>query len=326
MDLDTFLGARPTLFDGAVGTQLLVSGFDEHTDLQGAGGPEALCATRPEQVRAVHESYLDAGARVLTTNTFGASPRDLEVQGLTRHADAIVKGAVTAAREAADAWRDDVPDARVLGALGPGLDADRRSATEHADAVEPLARQLLALGVDGLVLETATRLDHLAAAFERIAPLARERGVLLVASVAFTPKLHLLDGADARAVAAWAADARPDLLAANCGTGPEATAAELAALRAHHEGPLAALPTAGEPVDGDLARFPVDPAAFAAAVLPWIERFDLAAVGGCCGTTPRHVAALADALGRPRPWIEDEPSDEEGTDDEGPAVESGDAR
>lgn len=318
MDLDTFLGRRDggehggvVLLDGALGTQLLVSGFDAHTDLLDAGGPEALCATRPEQVRAVHESYLDAGARVLTTNTFGASPRDLAVQGLGSRFEAIAAGAVRAAREAARAWADEVPDARVLGALGPGLDADQRRASDHADAVAPLAERLLELGVDGLVLETATRLDHLAAAYERVLPLVRARGGVLVASFAFTPKRRLLDGADARAIAAWADAARPDLLAANCGTGPEATAAELADLRAHWSGPLAALPTAGEPAGGDLTRFGVDAAAFADAVAPWVERFDLVAVGGCCGTTPRHIAALGDALGLARPWIETERADDE---------------
>jgi len=317
MDLTSLLGPRPALFDGALGTQLLLSGFDAERDLLGTGGPQALALTRNEQVRAVHESYLDAGARLIATNTFCATPDDLARQGIGARFETCVDAAVAAAREAVDAWRDEVPDARVLGSIGPGLAPRETEVDARAKDATALAERLLERGVDALLLETQIRLDHLGAVVERVAPLARAHGAPLVASVAFGPDGTLACGADASAVARWASGAPIDLLATNCGRGPETTAADLERLRAHWDGPLAALPTAGLPErDDDLASYPIDARAFADAVAPWIERFDLVGVGGCCGTSPRHLAELASALGIERPWIEPEDDADEHEDDD----------
>ncbi|MEZ5977950.1 MAG: homocysteine S-methyltransferase family protein [Planctomycetota bacterium] len=299
------------LFDGATGTQLLVSGFDAERDLLGAG-PEALSTTRAEQVRAVHESYLDAGCEWIRTNTFQASPSELAAHGLGKRFEAIVRGAVLAAREAVDAWRDDVPGGLVLGSIGPGpagVEAKERA----RDAAE-LARALVAAGVDGIALETQTRLDVAAASFDAIAGLGRS------AFVSFAPGAdgRLADGATLADVATWARELRPALLGLNCGTGPDATERDLAALRANWDGPLAALPTAGVPQRADdLTSFPVAPHEFGERVAAWVRRFELAAVGGCCGTGPRHLAALGEALGRPRPWADlGEPRADEFDEDE----------
>lgn len=319
--LDALIGSRPALFDGALGTQLLLSGFDDERDLLGTGSPQALNLTREEQVRAVHESYLDAGARLIATNTFCATPDDLERQGLGDRFEAGVDNGLRAAREAVDAWRDEVPDARVLGSIGPGLAPRETAPDARANDAAQLVDRLLEGRVDGLLLETQIRLDHVAALVDRIAPRASERAVPIVVAVSFGPDGTLACGADANAVARWAQAAPIHLLATNCGRGPEATAADLERLRAHWDGPLAALPTAGLPADDtDLSSYPVGPARFAQEVAPWVERFDLVGVGGCCGTSPRHVAELARALGVERPWIE---ADEE-EDDEGPGSDAED--
>jgi 5-methyltetrahydrofolate--homocysteine methyltransferase len=318
-DLARELDLAPRLFDGAVGTQLLVSGFDRERDLLGDKGPLALNLTRPEQVRAVHESYLDAGSHWITTNTFAASPADLAQQGLSERGDRLVDAAVNAAREAVDAWRGDVPDARVLGSIGPGWTPDATAANERAaDALE-LARRLVEGGVDGLLLETVTRLDHLRVVYASLRELADRAGLAVIASVAFGPDGRLADGASAADVAAWAKSVEPVLLGANCGRGPDGTERDLAALREHWSGPLAARPTAGLPVGDDLSTYPVGAEAFADRVAPWIERFDLVALGGCCGTSPRHLAQVSDALGLERHWVLPDEDDEEFDDDGGEA-------
>lgn len=304
MSLAADLTRGVRLFDGALGTQLMTSGFHPQRDMLGAG-PTALSLTRPEQVRAVHESYLDAGAQWLRTNTFLATPGDLERYGLASRAEELARAAARAALDAADAWRADVPDVRVFGAIGPGATPNTTSAQERARDVAQLARWLLAAGVDGLVLETMTRLDHIAAVFDALAPLARERGRDVAVSVVVSPQGRLADGATLAEFATWARAAHPLLVGLNCGRGPADSEVHVAELRRHHHGPLAALPTAGLPTDPrDHASYPVAPHEFGETLAAWVRRHELSAVGGCCGTSPRHIAALADALGRARPWAE----------------------
>lgn len=310
-DLARELELAPRLFDGAVGTQLLVSGFDRVRDLLGDKGPLALNLTRPEQVRAVHESYLDAGSHWISTNTFAASPADLECQGLSERGDLLVAAAVNAAREAVDAWRGDVPDARVLGSIGPGWTPDATSPEERAKDSLELARRLVDGGVDALLLETVTRLDHLRVVYASLRALAETQGLTVLVSVAFGPDGCLADGATAADVGAWAHGVEPLLLGTNCGRGPDDTERDLTALREHWSGPLTAEPTAGLPADGDLWSYPVDATSFADRVAPWIERFDLTALGGCCGTSPRYLAAVSDALEFPRHWIVPDADDHE---------------
>jgi len=304
MSLAADLAHGVRLFDGALGTQLMTSGFHPQRDMLGAG-PTALSLTRPEQVRAVHESYLDAGAQWLRTNTFLATPGDLERNGLKSRAEELARAAARAALDAADAWRADVPDVRVFGAIGPGATPNTTSAAERARDVAQLARWLLAAGVDGLVLETMTRLDHIAAVFDAVAPLARERGRDVGVSVVVSPQGRLADGATLAEFATWARAAHPLLIGLNCGRGPADSEPHVAELRRHHHGALAALPTAGLPTDPrDHTSYPVAPHEFGETLAAWVRRHGLAAVGGCCGTSPRHIAALADALGRVRPWTE----------------------
>jgi 5-methyltetrahydrofolate--homocysteine methyltransferase len=312
MSLASELARGVRLFDGALGTQLLVSGFHPQRDLLGAG-PTALSLTRPEQVRAVHESYLDAGAHWLRTNTFLATPADLARHGLAGRAQELARSAARAALEAASAFETEVPQARVLGAIGPGEAPNGTSPAERADDVRQLASWLLAAGVHGLMLETQTRLDHVDAVHRAIRPLAdaRERGV--VVSFVVSPDGRLADGATLEDVAAWATAAHPLLLALNCGRGPADSEAHVATLRRLYRGALGALPTAGVPTDPrDHTGYPVAPHEFGEVLASWVRRHQLSAVGGCCGTGPRHVAALSDALGFVRSWAP--PEDDFGAD------------
>jgi 5-methyltetrahydrofolate--homocysteine methyltransferase len=297
-------GPGPRLLDGALGSQLLGSGFDLRRDFLGRERCcEALNLTRPEQVQAVHESYLDAGSDLVCTNTFLATASALRARQLSERQGELVRRAVGAARAAAEAWGDEERPRRVLGCLGPGLDRPTesgRSAAEIEREYGELAALLDAAGVDGLLLETCADPRLLCSAAAGI----RARSALPL-WISFAPwKERLVGGFELREAVAAVRDCGPELLALNCGAGFEHDEPQLAALRELWTGPLGYWPAA--PAAGPEAR----PAGFAAALAERARRFGLALVGGCCGTTPAHLRALAAAVGRPAPgdgWY-DEPT------------------
>lgn len=286
-------GGAPLLLDGATGSQLLASGFHAERDfLDVDDGVEVLNLTRPEQVRAVHESWLDAGCDLVTTNTFMALPGVIAECGLADRYVELLHAAVRAARGAADAWSEAGHPRGVLGGLGPGFDRPSASGTPRADVHAEYARAfglLRAAGVDGLLIETAS--DPLQVEASLAAAREGYDGPLV---------LSLLAGAAPLEVAAGLArDHGVDVLAVNCGDGPARAEPALAALRERWDGALGCWPNAGaSDPDGPAGPGPIGPEEFADAVAALVRRFDLALVGGCCGTTPPHLRALADRLGR----------------------------
>ncbi|MEO0650407.1 MAG: homocysteine S-methyltransferase family protein, partial [Planctomycetota bacterium] len=148
----------PLLLDGALGTQFATSGFDLERDLDGhADAWEVLSLTRPEQVRAVHESYLDAGADFIGTHTFMVLPSALEARGLADRFERLITAAAREARAAIDAWSTPERPRGVLGVLGPGLDLPSRGGRPAAaveDEYAAAGRLLDRAEVDLLLLET----------------------------------------------------------------------------------------------------------------------------------------------------------------------------
>ncbi len=298
----------PLLLDGAIGTQLLDSGFDPERDWLGHEGCcEVLDLTRPEQVRAVHESYLDAGSDLICTNTFGALRSVLERFGLASRRAEIVRAATRAAREAVEAWTTPERPRGVIGTIGPGLDLPSRGGRDRevlADEYGELAAALAEGGVDILLLETAADPIQIATAAQAVRSAC---GLPLWISLAPDRGQLVSEFAIADAVSA-ARDHAPELLAINCGRGPVAAAESLPALREAWAGPLGFWPSAS--ADGS----PGNPFDFAEAVAGAARTFDLRAVGGCCGTGPTHIRRLAAALGLPGPeddWYEEIDEDRE---------------
>ena len=290
--LSTALASGPPLvLDGAMGTQLIASGFDIERDFLGTPGHvAALALTRPEQVRAIHESYLDAGARAVRTHTFQASATALGRHGLAERAHEIHAEALDAAREAVAAFESERA-AFVLGSIGPavapGADA---TAVAHARADHADQARWLAPGVAALVLETFAEPRALEAALSGAQGSAPDvpRWVSVVASADGS----LLADGDLADAAALAVRHDAALLAVNCVELPVLEPA-LRTLREHWSGPLGAWPNAGPP--DRLA----EPEHFAEHLAELAASFDLRAVGACCGSRPAHVAALARALGAP---------------------------
>lgn len=278
------------VLDGAIGTELMRKG------LEPGACPEAWNRDRPDAVRAVHASYADVGCRVLTTNSFGGHPARLLLHELDDDAEELDRAAAELAREAAgdDRW--------VLGSLGPcgeilepiGTGDPGRIAAGFAVQ----ARALVAGGADLLLAETMGAVEEMELAVRA----AREAGAAVVgASFAFdrtnAGEARTMMGVDAATAARAAVAAGVDLVGCNCGTGfaPEELAPVVAALAEHSGLPVLAEPNAGAP-DPETGAHAMAPDEFARGVRALLDA-GARLIGGCCGTTPAHLAAVGSLIG-----------------------------
>lgn len=286
---DLLADRGPVLLDGGMGTLLQERGLDD------GGAGELWNVERPDVVRTIHEEYAAAGAVVLTTNTFGANRPRLAMHDLADRVHELNKAAATVAGEVA---RDH--GALVAGGLGPTgeLLAPMGSMTS-GDAQEIFAEQLhglLAGGIDLVLVETMSDPAEAEAAIAAAHALAPDLPV--VATLSFDTNLHTMMGTSpARAVEVLAA-AGAEAVGANCGRGPqemEAIASQMAGARP--DGVLlVAQSNAGLPqLVGDRFVYDVPPEQLADHALR-LRALGIDLIGSCCGSTPRHVAAMRAVL------------------------------
>lgn len=284
---DAFLEAVQAgglVFDGAMGTALYEKGmlytqcFDE------------LNLSRPTAIRAIHEVYLEAGAQVLETNTFGANRFRLAHHGFEGLVREINMAGVEIARAAAG------ETVFVVGSVGPSGLMLETLPQERRDEVQAAFREqcgaLIDAGVDGLVLETFRQPDELALA----AGVAGGRGVPVIACVSFDESGTTADGRQPEEVARFLAGLGVDAIGVNCATGP-AGVYEMVTRMATPGLPLVAIPNAGMPrqIEGRFA-YMATPEYFQVYARR-LFKAGVHAVGGCCGTTPEHIRAIS-AAGR----------------------------
>lgn len=272
--------------DGALGTQLLEPG---HAPVL---PPEAWNLRAPQRVTAVHAAYVTAGARILLTNTFGANRLRLTTAGLAADLERINTTAVRLARSAAETAPRPVLVAGSIGPSGGAAAADRR---RLAAAFAEQAAALAQAGVDMLWIETMSSLKEAETAVAAVRSVA---SLPVCLTFSFHKRGHLSDGSSptavAQAVAGWPLAA----WGANCGSGPAEMLTVLAAIASAQEEtlPLIAKPSAGLPhrTAGRLqyAVTPAQMADFARRAAAGGARL----VGGCCGTTPAHLRAIATAV------------------------------
>jgi homocysteine S-methyltransferase len=283
-DLRTALRDGILIGDGAMGTYLYQKGFPVGISY------EELNVTRPEVIMDVHRQYYEAGARLIETNTFSATREKLAKYGLEDEADTINRRAVEIARAAVgrDAW--------VVGAVG-SIRAGRHKKTDSLDRIgRDFERQIAVLldsGADGIILETFFDLEEMLVALRAV----RRRGdapvicQFAVESVGRTVDGFTMDEAFARLVAEGA-----DVVGFNCRSGPYGILRTMEQLNGLGATPLSVFPNAGLPdfVDGRVT-YMATPEYFAESAIRFA---DLGAriIGGCCGTTPAHIAAMARAL------------------------------
>ena len=297
------LAERVVVADGAMGTMLQSSDatledFDGHE-----GCNEILSVTRPDIVIAVHDAYLEAGADCVTTNSFGANMGNLGEYGLVSRIGELSEASARLARTAADRWSTPGRPRWVLGSVGPGTKLPTLGHTtfrELRDTYQANAEGLLRGGADALIVETCQDLLQAKAAIvgckraaARLAP-----GAMIIAQVTIETTGAMLLGTEIAAALTALQPLGIDMIGLNCATGPGEMSEHLRHLAAHSSIPISCEPNAGLPMlTPEGASYPLTPAQLADAHERFTREFGLSLVGGCCGTTPEHIAALADRVG-----------------------------
>jgi 5-methyltetrahydrofolate--homocysteine methyltransferase len=308
------LAQRVVVADGAMGTMLQASpatlgDFDGHE-----GCNEILNLTRPDIVRSIHDAYLEAGVDCITTNTFGANLGNLGEYGLQARIEELSEAGARIARAAADAASTGRRPRWVLGSIGPGTKLPTLGHVRFADlrdAYQRNAAGLLRGGVDAIVVETCQDLLQAKAAIigARRAMAAGGSDLPLIAHVTIETTGSMLLGSEIGAALTALEPLGISLIGLNCATGPGEMSEHLRYLAGHAAVPVSCMPNAGLPVlTADGAHYPLTPGQLADAHETFTAEFGLALVGGCCGTTPEHLAVLVDRVGgrpltprRPRP-------------------------
>lgn len=307
------LDERVLLCDGAMGTLAAAGG------VRAEGPGTELCLVAPELVASLHRRYLDAGADVIETHTYGATRHRLARSGLAERTAEINRAGAALAVAARD---DRPPGSRpvwVAGSVSPaslpptgtpsrartGVDRRAPGPRERDDAVREQVEALVAGGVDLVLLETFTEGEELARAVVTVREVTDLPVVAQATFLADEPWPLTAAGEDPAAVLARLRDAGALDLAAvgtNCTLGPQGLLTVLRGMREHTAVPLAAQPNAGLPhVTGDRGvRFAADADHFARYVRRYVAA-GARLVGGCCGTTPEHTAAARAVLDGPAP-------------------------
>jgi 5-methyltetrahydrofolate--homocysteine methyltransferase len=311
------LTQRVVVADGAMGTMLQASpatleDFDGHE-----GCNEVLNITRPDIVSAIHDEYLAAEVDCVTTNTFGANLSNLGEYGIADRIGELSEAGARIARAAADACSTPARPRWVLGSIGPGTKLPTLGHVAFAelrDAYQQNAAGLLRGGVDALIVETSQDLLQAKAAVLGAKRAMAQAGaeVLLIAHVTIETTGAMLLGSEIGAALSALEPLGIDLIGLNCATGPAEMGEHLRYLSAHATVPLSCMPNAGLPeLTADGARYPLTPGQLAGAHDTFTAEFGLSLVGGCCGTTPEHLAAVVDRL-RDRPVTRRRPRREPG--------------
>ncbi len=299
---------RVVVFDGGMGATL--EEFDlTAEDYGGLAGKchEALILNRPDVIEGVHTSMLEAGAEVLETDTFQGSRLKLDEWGLAEHTIEINTKAAEIARKAAG------PDRFVAGSIGPtgflpASDDPTLGNISFGQLVEVFDEQAGALiegGADLLIIETQQDiLETKAAIFG-----AREAFKRLGRSVPIQASMFILKesggmllGTDLPSLTTTMNALGVDILGLNCSTGPEDMRDAIRYLGENSPAPLHCIPNAGIPHQGPDGEtiFPAEPGPLADVLGDYVEKFGVGIVGGCCGTTPEHIAAIRERVGTDR--------------------------
>jgi 5-methyltetrahydrofolate--homocysteine methyltransferase len=296
---------RVLLCDGGMGSRVQALTLDVEKDYWGRENcTDVLVLSRPDMVRDIHKGYFAAGADMVETNTFGGSPVTLAEFDLADRAFEINKIAGELAREAADSFADG-RDRWVIGSIGPGTKLPSLGNIAYDPLEAALAEQcrgLIAGGVDAILIETCQDTLQIKAAVNgaKIARLAAGTDTPVFVQVTVETTGTLLVGPDIAAAGAVIGALDVPLMGLNCATGPQEMAEHVGWLAANWPGLISVQPNAGLPelVDGH-THYPLN----AADLASWLERFvaqdGVNLIGGCCGTSIEHIAAL-DAMLRKR--------------------------
>ena len=281
------LKASPVLCDGAMGTLLYAKGifinrcYDE------------LNVSQPDLIRGLHHDYLQAGAEVVETNTFGGNSFRLERHGLAGKVREINLAGARLAREAAKSF-----DAWVAGAVGPlGVRIEPLGKTSFQEARDAFREQIAALlegGADILILETFGYLEELHQAF--LAAREINPRIPIVAQVTVDEEANCMDGSTPEVFAPRLEEWGADVIGCNCSVGPVAMLDAMERVRAATSLPISAQPNAGIPRSVEGRNIYLCSPEYMASYARKFVAAGVRLIGGCCGTTPEHIRVMKSAL------------------------------
>ncbi|TVZ05853.1 bifunctional homocysteine S-methyltransferase/methylenetetrahydrofolate reductase [Trebonia kvetii] len=294
-------GERVLVCDGAMGTMLHAAGAALDRSL-----PE-LNLSDPSLVATIHDSYLSAGADIIQANTFGANRLWLADHGFPDKVAEINRAGVRLAREAADRSGRQV---LVAASVSPAVTAPQRRRVGAAERMEVLREQILALIADNaadlIILETFGYLDELV---EAVSVAAAVTSLPLIAQATFADDAHTLGGETPREVASVLSALPVAMIGTNCTVGPQRMLVVAEDLVRYSAVPVSAQPNAGQPrrTGPRSFEFAIDGGYFSRYLTRFADA-GVTLVGGCCGTTPTHIRAAAEALrtqpaAQPRPQV-----------------------
>lgn len=292
-----FVDEKILIFDGACGTTLQEMEVPETAWQDKAGCNEYLNLTAAATIVAMHGRFLDAGAMVVETNTFGAASIVLAEYDLASRAEEINRAAVANARAAIG----DRVGCYVAGSIGPTTklpSLGHISVDALAASYAEQMRALVEAGVDALIIETCQDLlqakTALVTCFEVLEQTGRDLPVLV--SVTMEQQGTMLVGSDISAICATLEPFPLFSLGLNCATGPTDMASHIRYLSRNWPGRISCMPNQGLPrVEEGKTCYPLGPTEFVQHMSQFIGREGVSIVGGCCGTTPEHIRQLAAA-------------------------------
>ncbi len=277
-------GAMGSMLHEAVGPQRC---FDE------------LNATEPEAVFRVHQAYLNAGAQMIETNTFGANRFKLAPLGLGEEVQRFNSRGVKIAREARESASREVLIAGSIGPLGLGVQSRRPSPEETRDIFREQAQALEERGVDLFCLETFSDLNELLEAIDAIRAFS---GLPIMAQLTYSEEGTTHGDVGPAEAASRLKNKNVQVIGANCALGPQALLPILAELASVDDLRISGMPNAGFPKrEGDRIVYPKSSPEYFALFAREAAALGLRVLGGCCGTTPAHIRAMAAAVKSLRP-------------------------
>src|SRR5712672_3677570 len=277
-------GAMGSMLYETVGTQRC---FDE------------LNSTEPEAVFRVHQAYIEAGAQIIETNTFGANRFKLAHLGLGEEVQRLNGRGVKIAREAREAAARDVLIAGSIGPLGLGVQARHPEPQEIVSYFLEQAQALEERGVDLFILETFTYIEEILLAIDAIRSFS---GMPIVASLTYAEDGRAYGDLSPAAVAAVLKNKNVQIIGANCTLGPQSLLPILQELAGVNDLRISGMPNAGFPKrEGDRIVYPKSSPEYFALFAREAAALGVRVLGGCCGTTPAHIRAMAEAVKSLRP-------------------------
>jgi methionine synthase / methylenetetrahydrofolate reductase(NADPH) len=272
-------GAMGSMLHESVGTQRC---FDE------------LNATEPEAVFRVHQAYIEAGAQIIETNTFGANRFKLEPLGLGDEVQKLNGRGVKIAREARDSATREVLIAGSMGPLGIGVQARHPEPDEILGIFREQALALEERGVDLYILETFSYIEEIILAIDAIRSFS---GLPIVAQLTYSEEGTIFGDMRPGAVAALLKSKNVQIIGANCTLGPQSLLPILQELAGVNDLRISGMPNAGFPKrEGDRIVYPKSSPEYFALFAREAAALGTRILGGCCGTTPAHIRAMAEAV------------------------------